>query len=435
MMLLPVRTPLHTTIRRYTLGSIDHFQLTARRIAWIAVVARSVWCVWAWFSGVRPASDARWYYERALEIAAGHGFSINGNPTAYWPVGYPGFLGGLFSVVGDSIPIAMAMNVLFGVAIVEGTRRLATILFKSERAGLFAGLIVALHPNGIAYSSLLMGETLSAALIVWSVLFLLEIRERVGWKVVVGALLLAGAIIVRPQTAPIPAVLILTVVFVDRPRGPKRLLLGFGLAYAGAFLLLVPWTLRNQSIFDVWPILSNNDGINLHIGNNSRANGTYYIDFVVESAYWDAPNEYLQNVQARDSAIAWVKSHPTAFLGLIPRKLWYLWRADAEGFSWNRRWFRQEVVTAVTRVYDALKWGSQAWWIVFLALFGWTILRYSRKGPYWSWVGVSVVVWISILGSVYFGDGRFHFVAIPFMATLVGQGLAVRSSELTEKSV
>jgi hypothetical protein len=33
-------------------------------------------------------SDAGWYYARSISIASGQGYSENGFPTAYWPVGY-----------------------------------------------------------------------------------------------------------------------------------------------------------------------------------------------------------------------------------------------------------------------------------------------------------------------------------------------------------
>ena len=38
--------------------------------------------------------DWIWYYQRGVSIASGHGYYVDGIPTAYWPVGYPGFLGG-----------------------------------------------------------------------------------------------------------------------------------------------------------------------------------------------------------------------------------------------------------------------------------------------------------------------------------------------------
>lgn len=397
----------------------------------IACVARVAWSVWAWLSGVRPASDAGWYYQRGLEIASGSGYSIDGHPTAYWPVGYPAFLGGLFSLFGDIIPVAMGANVLLGVAIVEATRRLALMLFKDKRSSWTAALIVALHPNGIAYSSLLLGETLSTALLLWSLVFLLGGRS-VG-ATAASALLLAGAILVRPQLALTPAIAVLAACFIDTPRWSKSLLARSAFVYVGGALLLLPWTLRNQSLYDAWPVLSNNDGINLYIGNNPRANGTYYLDDVVERAYWEAPDEWHRNGRARRLAVAWITEHPGEFIQLIPRKLWYLWRGDGEGFGWNRRWFPMETASTTTRILDGLKWASQLWWVLFVGAAGYSVLTRRKGAVAWSWIGLLVAGWISLLGIVYFGDSRFHFVAIPFLALYIGV-LRINNNRTTGES-
>ena len=39
-----------------------------------------------------PTSDAAWYFERAVGLANGAGYSEGGLPTAFWPIGYPAIL-------------------------------------------------------------------------------------------------------------------------------------------------------------------------------------------------------------------------------------------------------------------------------------------------------------------------------------------------------
>src|SRR3954454_15357039 len=44
---------------------------------------------------VRPleqSADFDWYYQRAIGIASGVGYAQDGTLTAFWPVGWPGFL-------------------------------------------------------------------------------------------------------------------------------------------------------------------------------------------------------------------------------------------------------------------------------------------------------------------------------------------------------
>ena len=38
---------------------------------------------------VVPTSDAAWYFGRAAELAAGLGYLDKGEPTAFWPPGWP----------------------------------------------------------------------------------------------------------------------------------------------------------------------------------------------------------------------------------------------------------------------------------------------------------------------------------------------------------
>jgi hypothetical protein len=56
-----------------------------------------------YFIPIEPHSDELWYYNRALGIAAGHGYSESGVPTAYWPIGWPGLLGIVFRLLYPSV--------------------------------------------------------------------------------------------------------------------------------------------------------------------------------------------------------------------------------------------------------------------------------------------------------------------------------------------
>jgi len=43
--------------------------------------------LWIWLVRADQVSDFAWYYQRAMDIAAGRGYSANGIRTAYWPAG------------------------------------------------------------------------------------------------------------------------------------------------------------------------------------------------------------------------------------------------------------------------------------------------------------------------------------------------------------
>ena len=57
-------------------------------------------------------SDSYFYYLSARSISEGHGYSIMSHPTAFFPVGWPAFLAGLFLITGPSFAAVKALNLL-----------------------------------------------------------------------------------------------------------------------------------------------------------------------------------------------------------------------------------------------------------------------------------------------------------------------------------
>ena len=65
-----------------------------------ALLARVSWVI---YFASKPKSDAIWYFRSATEISMGLGYNNpDGIPTAFFPVGYPAFLGALFYFFGSS---------------------------------------------------------------------------------------------------------------------------------------------------------------------------------------------------------------------------------------------------------------------------------------------------------------------------------------------
>ena len=56
----------------------------------------SRWLLWIAAFRWAPFSDAGWYHQAAIDLAHGFGYRAGELPTAYFPIGYPAFLAGLF---------------------------------------------------------------------------------------------------------------------------------------------------------------------------------------------------------------------------------------------------------------------------------------------------------------------------------------------------
>ncbi len=121
-------------------------------------------------------TDLSWYYLRATGIAAGAGYSENGVPTAFWPVGWPAFLGAVFAVAGPSVLAGQIVNLVLSALVFMLTVVTGSALFRDRMIGRGAVLILTLYPNQIAYVPLLSTEIFYEFLLLLSTLLLM--RER-----------------------------------------------------------------------------------------------------------------------------------------------------------------------------------------------------------------------------------------------------------------
>src|SRR5262249_11159030 len=84
-----------------------------------------------------PVSDAKWYFDRAASIVSGNGYAVDGTPTAFWPVGYPGFLALLFFVFPQSPQTGLIANFFLSGITIACSFRIFWELFVSNGLVLF----------------------------------------------------------------------------------------------------------------------------------------------------------------------------------------------------------------------------------------------------------------------------------------------------------
>src|SRR5580765_2438662 len=197
--------------------------------------------LWIYFVNAEQVADFGVYLQRAITIASGQGYSVNGIPTAYAPVGYPGFLGGLFYLFGASVFLGKFVNVLLSGGTLVLAYFVSREIFKSERAARATLCIVAFHPNQIAYNGLLSAEIPFAFLILLGAAFFLSSQQRVGF------LLLAGiswglAAVTKSQAIMIPPMFI-----VLSYSGLRSFLKSTAIIGITGALIMTPWILRNYA--------------------------------------------------------------------------------------------------------------------------------------------------------------------------------------------
>lgn len=272
---------------------------------------------WHWSDNLDDDRDV--YRAIALGIHEGRGFSSPGStvPTAYRPPLYPLLLA---ATGGHSSTFDVAaLNVLLGAATVAFVLCAARQLQLDARAALLAGLLTALDPLLVFYTSFPMTETFCTCLLTASLWALLRSQNattstQLRWAFAAGVLLGLTALC-RPTVWACAALLIAAWGGECALRGwrsarPQASRVGrwagecrcsawsMGVMLLAAILTVAPWGLRNWSAFGRPIITTTHGGYTLLLGNNPA----YYREVVQQplGVVWDGAHGPGQSVWAAE---------------------------------------------------------------------------------------------------------------------------------------
>jgi 4-amino-4-deoxy-L-arabinose transferase-like glycosyltransferase len=229
-------------------------------LAAFAMAVRIVY-VLAFMRGYTPNSDADSYYAIARALARGHGFVHTlpfglSHATAIRPPLYPFVVSVAFRIFGAHVVVAQFVSMVAGTGAVVVGALLATRI-AGPRAGLAAGVVLALYPPILANDTTVLVESLAVLLALTCVVLLLDGRTVLA-ACVLGLLMLDRA---SAQWL----VLVLGAWVLSR----------FGRRHALRFVLVTlaivaPWVVRNA--VDVGgPVLIATNGYNLNALYSSQA--------------------------------------------------------------------------------------------------------------------------------------------------------------------
>jgi 4-amino-4-deoxy-L-arabinose transferase-like glycosyltransferase len=311
---------------------------------------------------VEMSSDASWYLNRAVSIANGEGYSEAGYPTAYWPVGYPGFLGALFYLFGQDPLVGQMANLLMAAGSFFLQLELTRRIFRSESTARLSILLLTIYPNHIAYTSFLLTEIYFTFLLLLGVYLYIT---RPGWIWVVASGLVFGlATLTKPQVVFLPGLLVLFRIFGHEEKGDLRERLVKGVAiYFVMAAVLVPWAVRNSQVFGELVLISTNGGATLLTGNNPSADGSYTEnDPLVAQRYFSVQDQVESDRRAKELALQWIRDNPERFAALVPLKIWHLWAKNGEaewayqaGYpQYEQYWYVFRTVRWVNQIFYSL---------------------------------------------------------------------------------
>ncbi len=375
----------------------------------------------------RFVADPYVYLKMATWSIRGHWFSgFYGQPSNYLSIGYPFFIAVLRYASLNSLSSwqsAMILNILASIFLMIGVSLLAAriaelIGWQHEKISLVAvaaGWVMAVYPDAVVATGLVMSELLAATFLVWSLVLAskmvsLEQHRIHHW---LGAALVAGLyVFIRPSGLLVP-ILIAFAIFL------KRRSIGLTLRYIVVSLLpMIPIFINNLRVgaglgitSATWPNIC--DG-----ATNSRGELTRravcrapQVDGVniPRAEMWDvriAQKQALHDIHHH--FLFWVSRMPVRLF----RSLWSGGWATLTSVHWGQNifWSRK-----VLFAYHA----SMTAFVVLLILVAvgvWCFIR-SRHFPLWMFLTVFIGTLSGVI--ITFGQARFGWpltavIFIPF---------------------
>jgi 4-amino-4-deoxy-L-arabinose transferase and related glycosyltransferases of PMT family len=409
----------------------------ANRLEWFASDRSVLLAIWALYFALRvavlmidvtPTSDADWYFGQATALSEGKGYlSGSGEPTAFWPVGWPLVLSLVFTQFGASTVVLGLFNLASAMLIGLLTLALGRRLFGSEGAARAGLLLLAVYPNAIGYVPLALTEVFYTALLLTGCWIIVTRANR--WQLVTAGLVFGIASLVKAQSMVVIPMLFAIEWLRGRElwrRFPR--LFAEGLLVLGvAMLTVLPWSVRNHSALGHWVLISTNGGYTLLTGNHGTATGDYTPDAPVVKELMNRPglDEVERDAEAKRLGMAWIKANPDKFLALMPKKLMRLWLPDGEA-----EWAYQGGAPGYERfkgLYRAVRYANQAYYAVLMLAFAaaFFVMLARRRSDGQRWIGwwllpYGIALYPTLVCVVFSGQSRFHYPVMPFVCMTAG---------------
>jgi len=382
------------------------------------------------FIPVSPSADAEWYFSCGARLAETGLYYERGVPTAFWPVGYPAFLGGLFFITGKSILAAQLANLVFSGCSFWLLYKYVLATFRNNLAARLSVLLLTIYPNNAVYVQAVLTESLYTFLILGVCVLLLSDKKPI--KLVLTSLILGLATLLKTQTIMLTPILI-TLSFLNRWSFRECIHAAtygvFGTALA--LLVVMPWTWRNYTVFGEFVLVSTNGGQALLAGNNDSVVNDYLHDYslsdplYLQAGYNGPFNQVQADKRARQLGKQWILNNPSKFIALIPKKFFRLWAIDGEGewiYQAGTPWYDQHATW-----FRLVRYANQAYYYILLAVFSlsaWNLLR-GGLSPH-QCLGLAIIAFFTFLCMVFSGQSRYHFPAMPFIIAFVSYEIIQR---------
>lgn len=361
--------------------------------------------------------DNYYHLHWAQRIADG---DLLGGTTYFRAPGYIYALSAVIAIFGDSLWTLRIFGMLVGVASVAMTFLIARKLVGDKWA-LLAAALHAIYPTAVYFDAELLLDpffTLLIQVAVWQFIRYWDNRTTTG--AFLFGLLIGLAAITRPTALVLLVAALLVILLWKQSRSIG--LKAAGVVLLGAFLVILPITVRNLIVADDPVLIASQAGINLYIGNNANADGLSAVmpppfghNWQIEDVSYVAEVKLGRSLKPgevsdywSERAYEWMRSHPLDFATLYLKKLYY--SISNREISNNR-----DMDAFFERIpflnYHPL---SFAWLFAFGAIGAWVGFRTDRKVA----IIATVVLLFIFSNALFFVNSRFRLPEIPLLIIL-----------------
>ena len=379
-------------------------------------------------------NDAFFYHSVAAMAADGKGFStLDGRPFGQWPPGYPFLLSLVYRVTGTHPMPGEYLNAVIGTATVPlmysvGLRALGRIEAR------FCAIAIAFLPGQIYFADVVMSEPLFVMMIVL-VLWVLAHRDPSPQTAAMLGVIIGLSVLTRGEG---PLMFLMPVAAWFPRIGRRELAERMAVVVGVAVLCVVPWTLRNYSVFHQFIPVSTNFGSTFWAGHNPTATGEQTYPPASLTAQAGPSNARFYQIEQskvlQKAATDWIKQNPLKDISLIPWKVLGLTQGDGDAiYYWVNK--TGNGVKPMSKPWaDRLATvGDLGWYLllsgffVSLVVFGRTMLRNGVLRASLAYMTASALMYSIVL----YGQFRYHIPLEPLMilatAPLIAQIVAVRT--------
>jgi len=322
--------------------------------------------------------DANGYWELAENILAGKGFTVHIPPRlAMRMPGFPLVLAAAIKLTGGNL---LAIRLLFALAgtLVCGAVYVLGKMLLDERSGLIAAAITAIMPTMAGFSVLILSETLFALGLVCSLVAMCKLVSLLNDPDVSRSKLLqcgAGvglactlACYVRPSWLLAAPCFVSLLYLLKRAAGTVHL--ATLAVFAGLFLSLLPWAIRNQLAVGRPVLTTLWVGPSLYDGLNDSATGDSDMTFFKNDDLLQSMTEHEMDQHYRQKAWAFVAANPGRTIELGMAKIGRFWKPWPNAQQFKAWWMKAAVAATflpliVLAVIGGWQMRNQIWVLAF----------------------------------------------------------------------